>query len=122
MIFTAMALSVATLGLSDLPPQKLEAGQCVTMLWSKGQPPIRIAMVDEKAQALQLQRNRRTVSLPATGPASYAGEGLAVTLDLSFRQTDAISNGAVVETGSMEITDASGEALILPVGGMRACR
>lgn len=122
MIFAALALSIATLGLSDLPQQKLEPGRCVSMLWSKAQPPMRIAMVDERAQTLLLRRNRKDVLLPATGPTSYAGDGLTVTIDLSFRPSQGITDGAVIDTGSMEIADASGEALILPVGGIRACR
>ena len=122
MTLAALALSVASLGLSDLPQQKLEPGQCVTMLWSRGQPPMRIAMVDDKAQTLRLRRNRKDVLLAATGPTSYAGDGLTIALDLSFRKTEGITDGAVIDSGSMEITDAAGEALILPVGGMRACR
>lgn len=122
MIFAALALSVASLGLQEIPQQKLEPGQCVTILWSKGSPPLRFAMIDERSQTLLLRRNRRDVTLSATSPARYEGDGLKIGVDLSFRDTQGIADGAVIDSGAIEIATADGEALILPVGGIRACR
>ncbi len=122
MMLSILALSVASLGLQDLPQQKIAPGQCVIMLWSKAQPPLRIAMIDEQRQTLLLQRNRRAVTLAASGPSHYSGDGLSIGVDLVFRDGAAVSNGAIIDSGSIDITAADGETLVLPVGGIRACQ
>lgn len=122
MIAAILAASIASLGLEELPQQKLDAGRCVVILWSKAQPPIRIAMVDETGQSLRIRRNRKEEILPATGPATYQGNGLKFVLDLEMAERQGLSDGAMVEAGSVQIEAAGGESLILPVGGIRACK
>ena len=47
-----IALAAATvLGLTELPPQKPVPGRCLSFLWVKTTPPLRLAMIDETANA-----------------------------------------------------------------------
>jgi hypothetical protein len=109
------------LGLTELPTQKLVPGRCVTFLWTRTETPVRLAMVDEGAQTIRLNKGRQMVDIAKAGPGRYGGHGYDITLSLDYVDRRGLANGSVVETGSMRIETPGQDALVLPVGGMRAC-
>lgn len=115
-------LAPALLGLSELPPQKLVRGRCVTFLWTRTETPVRIAMVDEMARTMRLNRGRQMVDIAQQAPNFYAGHGYMVTLTLGFTEREGLAGGTLVDGGVMRIEVPSGEAVVVPVGGMRACQ
>lgn len=123
------AASATILGLSELPPQPEVAGHCRVFLWLKRQPPVRIAMVDEATRHMRLQSGKRSLNIPETAPWQFEGEGYRITINLEFAEHDGITNGAVIDSGSIRIEQvdpdnpaAQGAAMSFPAGGMRSCR
>ncbi|MGQ5702427.1 hypothetical protein ACUJ46_10295 [Sandaracinobacteroides sp. A072] len=116
------ALVVAALGLGEIPPQKMASGRCVTFLWTRSEPQIRIAMVDESVGVLRMRRNGRVIDLRQTAPTRYAGHGLNVTVSVDYEQREGLSAGAVVESGALRVEAEGRDAIVVPVGGMRACQ
>jgi hypothetical protein len=120
MIFALMA--PALLGLTELPQQRLTPGRCVTFLWTRTEAPVRLAMLDETAQTMRLRRGRQMFDIARQGADFYAGHGYRVTVTLDYGQGQQIQGGNIVESGAMRIEADEGDAVVVPVGGMRACQ
>ncbi len=120
-------LAAALLGLTELPPQPAAPGICRTFLWTRTEAPIRIAMIDESSQTMRMQkgtgRGRQMFDIAQFAPGQFGGHGYRVSVQLQFATGNQIQNGALIESGSMRIEDSSGtgEAIVVPVGGMRGC-
>jgi hypothetical protein len=120
-------LTVALLGLTELPPQPAAPGRCRTFLWTRTEAPIRIAMIDESSQTMRMQkgtgRAKQMFDIAQFAPGEFGGHGYKVSVRLEFATGGQIQNGAIIESGSMRIeqTNGSGEAIVVPVGGMRGC-
>jgi hypothetical protein len=120
-------LAASLLGLTELPPQPEAPGRCRTFLWTRTEAPIRIAMIDETAQTMRMQkgsgRGRQMFDIAQFAPGEFGGHGYRVSVRLEFGPGGQIQNGAIIESGSMRIeqTDGSSETIVVPVGGMRGC-
>ena len=116
------ALILLPFDLGELPQQTLQPGRCVMVLWTRTEPPRRVAMADETARTLRIVQAGKPVDLAATGEASYAGGGLTITLDLDMSQRGGVTDGAIIEQGAMRVEAAGRDSVVVPVGGIRACR
>lgn len=115
---TALLLAVATLALGELPPQPMPEGSgCAIFLWTRSEPPRRIAMVSELRATVRIQWAGQTLELARTGDGRFTGAGITVGLDLSL---DSDPSGTVA-TGILRITPEAGEEHVIPVGGLRGC-
>jgi hypothetical protein len=116
-------LATSLLGLTELPPQPAAPGRCRTFLWTRTEAPIRIAMIDESSQTMRMRKGKQMFDIAQFAPGQFGGHGYKVSVRLEFASGGQIQNGAVIESGSMRIepADGSGEAIVVPVGGMRGC-
>ncbi len=117
----ALAQSAAALPLGELPQQKLVPGQCVIFLWTRSEPPRRIAMADETARTLRIVYAGKPLDLAATGPFSYANAQVDIRLDLDIQERDGMTDGAIINQGALRLDRAGKDSLVVPVGGIRAC-
>lgn len=116
-------LAAGLLGLTELPPQAAAPGRCRTFLWTRTETPVRIAMIDETSQTMRMRKGKQMFDIAQFAPGEYGGHGYKVSVRLEFARGGQIQNGAIIESGSMRIeqTTPGGEAIVLPVGGMRGC-
>jgi hypothetical protein len=76
---------------------------------------------------MRLARGKQQLDLAEAEPGVYAGNGFRIAASLAFVQGGQIQNGQVIESGALRIEQldangtAAGDALVLPVGGMRGC-
>lgn len=121
MIGLVLAAAVAALPFQELPAQKPEPGRCVLFLWTRAEPPLRIAMIDEKAKLLRVRIGGRQRDLPQSVAGRYGEADLSVTLDLDLGERPGLA-GAVVEQGALSLDRPDTDTLVVPVGGIRACQ
>lgn len=121
MSMLAILTAVSIMGLTELPAQKLAAGRCVTFLWTRTETPVRIAMLDEAAQTMRLNKGKQMMDIARIAPSRYAGYGYDITVTLEYSDRRGLANGSVVDAGAMRIEMQGQDAMVLPVGGMRAC-
>lgn len=122
MIFALLA--TAALGLAELPPQSLPAGSgCVIFLWTRGDPPRRVAMLAETRQTLRLMLDGRETELPRLPePGAYGNGEARVLLDVSLQPEPRLPDATMV-TGVMRLQQRpDSEELAIAVGGIRSCR
>ena len=120
-----IALAAATvLGLTELPPQKPVPGRCLSFLWVKTTPPLRLAMIDETARTMRMRKGKQMFDIAEIAPGQYGGHGYRVTVVLNYAPSPGITNGAIIDNGSMRIEQLQpgGEVMSFPVGGMRSCQ
>lgn len=117
-------LAASVMGLTELPPQKPIPGRCLSFLWVKTTPPLRIGMIDETAKTLRMRKGKQMFDIAEIAPGQYGGHGYLVKVVLDFAPSPGITNGAIIDSGSMRIeqTTPGGEVMSLPVGGMRTCQ
>lgn len=117
------AAAATLLGLTELPAQTLPAGRCYTFLWTRTAAPVRIAMLDETAQTLRLNKGKQMMDIARIGPGTFGGHGYIITLNLDFADQPAFANGTLIDAGSMrvELRAPGQESLAIPVGGIRSC-
>ena len=116
-------LAASVMGLTELPPQKPVPGRCLSFLWVKTTPPLRLAMIDETAKTMRLRKGKQMFDISEIAPGQYGGHGYKVTVVLDFAPSPGITNGAIIDSGSLRIEQlAGGETMSFPVGGMRSCQ
>lgn len=118
----SLTLALIAADLHELPTQKLEKGSCATFLWTKTEPPRRIAMIDEKNGTLRIREKKKDRTLSQTGGRTYGDDTITIALDLDIEQNPALTDGALVQAGAMRIDRPDGSSDILAVGGIRGCR
>ena len=118
-----MALAFA-LGKTELPSQKPVPGRCLSFLWVKTTPPLRLAMIDETARTMRMRKGKQMFDIAEIAPSQYGGHGYRVTVVLNYAPSPGITNGAIIDNGSMRIEQLQpgGEVMSFPVGGMRSCQ
>lgn len=127
----AAQLAAASLpaGLSELPPQTLPPGDCALFLWDRASTK-RFAMLGRNPPLLRLMIDRTIHDLPitATDGAPVLGfapitryRSAARSYEVRLTILPATAGGAVVQDGSLTITEADGSALVLPVAGLAGC-
>lgn len=114
-------LSAAAFGLTELPQQRLDVGQCLTFLWTRTEPTVRIAMIDEKAGTIRLMRNGQLADAPRIAPGRYQLDALTVRLDLDLEQPGGLTDGSIIRQGSISLDQPGAESVVIPVGGIRGC-
>lgn len=116
-------VAASLLGLTELPPQAAAPGRCRVFLWTRTEAPIRIAMIDETSQTMRMRKGKQMFDIAQFAPGEFGGHGYKVSVRLEFASGGQIQNGAIIESGSMRIeqTTPGGEAIVVPVGGMRGC-
>lgn len=114
-----------------LPRQRLDPGQCSLYLWSPGPPP-RLVMAADATSARIVHRGR-VVDLPLTradgvavlglsSASAYGDAGVSLAVDVAIEPRPNLTAGALVPSGSLTVTEAGGDAVVLPVSGMVGCR
>lgn len=117
-----LAAAAIALPLQQIPEQKLVPGHCVAFLWTKAEPPRRVAMLDETAALLRIRIDGRQRDLPQVAPGRYAADGLAIALDLDLGPRAGMAGGEVVEQGALSFERPGADVIVVPVGGIRACQ
>lgn len=136
MIITALiALQLATAPpalpppFTELPQQVLEPGQCALFLWDRASGR-RIAMLNRSPATLRAIIDGRSTDLPAELREGDEVMGFAPlsrfrsasrSFEVRLTILPATAGGAVVQGGSLTITEADGSALVLPVAGLAGC-
>lgn len=130
MILSLLALAAS---LGELPQQRLEPGRCQLFLWTRAEPPRRVAMALDRPDQLRVMIDGRPRDLPllaregsgvATGfgpRARYGDATLSVSFDIDLVTRPGLIDGAVVRAGVMRLEPAGGPAEVVPVGGLAAC-
>lgn len=118
----SLFLLAAGLALGTLPPQPFPAGSgCAIFLWTRGDPPVRVAMLSEASATLRVVDGKVQRDLPRLPePGAYGADGLTIRLDLTLGTNPLIANGTVV-TGALFIERPGKDEVALAVGGVRAC-
>lgn len=116
------ALLGLALVLQELPTQKLAPGRCVAFLWSRTMAPARIAMIDQTDNILRLRIDGKTVDLAQQSLGVYARPGLTVRVTLDLGERSGLSQGMVIDRGSLRIEPDGEDSQVLPVGGLSACK
>ena len=116
-------LAASLLGLTELPPQAAAPGRCRIFLWTRTEAPIRIAMIDETSQTMRMRKGKQMFDIAQFAPGEFGGHGYRVSVRLEFAPGNQIQNGAIIESGSMRVeqTTPGGEAMVVPVGGIKGC-
>lgn len=110
--------SVAGLLLGELPPQPMPQGSgCAIFLWTRGEPPKRIAMLSEQRATVRIVWEGRTLELPRAGDGQFTGSGVTVGLDIELLNDP----GGSIATGVIRLVPDGGEEHFIPVGGLRGC-
>lgn len=121
MMLLAM-LAAGAFELGELPPQRMAAGQCLTFLWTRTQPPVRIAMIDEAARAVKVQRAGRVEEAPRIRPGTYQLGDITLRLDLDLESRQGLKDGNIVSSGTVTLEQAGADSVVMPVAGIRGCR
>jgi hypothetical protein len=117
-VSSLLLLVAAGLALGELPPQPMPPGSgCAIFLWTRTEPPRRIAMISEQRGTVRISIQGQTVELARTGTGLFAGAGVTVGLDVSL---DGDPSGAVAG-GVLRIMPDGQEEHVIPVGGLRGC-
>ncbi|MFQ3594723.1 MAG: hypothetical protein SNJ63_01255 [Sphingomonadaceae bacterium] len=115
--------TAAALALGELPPQAFPQGSgCAIFLWTRTEPPRRVAMLSEQRQTLKIRIANSDRELPRLpDPGQYGDGQFTAALDIELEREPSFSNGAMV-SGVMRFEQAAGEEMALAVAGIRACR
>lgn len=117
----------------ELPPQRLDRGQCALVLWTRTTPAKRVLMAVTGPAGARVQSGGKTVTLARTGWSgegvyghyprqTYAGAGMELTVDVEFDTTSRLVGGALAPSGAIALKDAQGWSTVTPVAGMVACQ
>lgn len=125
--------SAGALSFQEVAPQRLSAGQCALVLWSKAQPPLRVLVAFSDPTVARIQIGGKTLDLPQTerggemvyGHAprqSFEGQGIKISFDLEFDLARGLVGGAIAPAGTLEMQTEKGWSAISPVVGLVACQ
>ncbi len=120
-------------GLSDVPPQQLNPGQCGLALWTlapsgrrlfwaDAAPPVARIVLDGHERTLPRTEEEGEAAFGFAPRSTYAGDGVLLTVDIELETRGNLLGGAVVRAGSIALTAADGTETVLPVTGLVACR
>lgn len=125
--------SVGALSLQEVAPQRLSAGQCALVLWSKAQPPLRVLVAFSDPNVARIQFRGKTMDLLQTARGgemvyghaprqSFEGNGIKISIDLEFDARSGLVGGAIAPSGTLEMQTQQGWSAISPVAGLVACQ
>jgi hypothetical protein len=120
---TLALAAAAALMLGELPPQTFPAGSgCAIFLWTRGEPPRRIAMLSEQRQTLKIsidRKDRELARLP--NPGQFGDAELTAAIDIELEAEPSFTNGSMV-SGVLRVEQTGADEVALAVAGIRACR
>ena len=124
--------SIDGLPIAGLPRQSLPAKGCAAYLFSSGKTRALVAMASAEAGTLRVAVDGPAADYARgtqTGTAGFgfastteyrAGEMVA-TVDLTVKTRNDLTQGAVVEAGTLRIDRTGKDTIILPVAGIIGC-
>ncbi|MBA3836193.1 MAG: hypothetical protein H2054_10075 [Sphingomonas sp.] len=127
-----LARSVDGLPIGAIPKQELPQSGCAAFFWTATQTRTLIAMASSDPARIRFAPDGKLVDLVRvrqSGPGdfgflaqtSYAGGDLTVTIEMAIVRRGDLTQGGVVESGTLTIAREGGDSLIVPVVGIIGC-
>lgn len=118
--------------LTGLPRQSLPARGCAAYLFSAGKTRVLAAVANAEAATLRIAMDGKAADLPRGAQTGTAGFGLAstteyragdttATLDLIIHPRRDLTQGAVVDSGTLRIDRTGKDTIVVPVAGLIGC-
>ncbi|MDX2143242.1 MAG: hypothetical protein SFV19_07800 [Rhodospirillaceae bacterium] len=118
--------------ISELPPQRLRAGQCGMFLWSRDEQRRLTLFAISTDQDAKMMINNREQFVPRVAgdgrivqgfaeQQTYAWRNLTFKVAVEFEQRAGLGRGAVIPSGTLRVSRRDGWEAVLPVGGLVAC-
>lgn len=119
--------------LQEVAPQRLSAGQCALVLWTKAQPPLRVLVAFSDPSVARVKVGGKTIDLPQTNRGGevafghaprqrFEGENMAIAFNLEFETRRGLVGGVIAPSGTLEVQTRQGWSAITPVAGIVACQ
>lgn len=119
--------------LRELPPQRLGSGQCGLFLWARTPRPMLVLMGLDNPALARVSLGGEVVDVPRASfdgesvyghyaVETFASDRLRLNVVVDFDEREGLLGGALVPSGTIEIVDAAGQTVVVPVGGMVACQ
>lgn len=129
----AAAASGPVARIGSLERQPLVAGRCGLFIWMRGDRSRLILHADSTMPSARVQVDgaERIVARTAAeggqtfqdfNRLTYEAEGLIVNLNMQVERRPDVIGGAVIPRGAVRFTFDDGAAVVLPVGGIIACK
>lgn len=124
--------SIDGLPIAALPRQALPASGCAAYLFSTGTTRSLVAMAAAAAGSLELSLDGKPTSFALTTQRGAAGFGFGTTteyrggdviatLDLTIATRRDVTQGAVIDAGTLRIDRTGKDTIVLPVAGLIGC-
>jgi hypothetical protein len=124
--------SVDGLPIGAIPKQELPQTGCAAFFWTATQTRTLIAMASSDPARIRIAPDGKLVDLVRvrqSGPGdfgflaqtAYAGGALSVTIEMAIARRGDLTQGGVVEGGTITIAREGGDSLIVPVVGIIGC-
>jgi hypothetical protein len=124
--------SIDGLPIAGLPRQSLPVQGCAAYLFSGGKTRALVAMASAEPATLRFSLDGTTADYARgtqTGTAGfgfaatteYRGGDVTATLDLTLQSRRDLSQGAVVDSGTLRIDRPGKDTIVLPVAGLIGC-
>lgn len=117
--------------LGAIGPQALPREGCAAYLWNLAEPPQLVAMAEPGRLRIQLDGKpldlARTaaegaVALGLASRTVYAAADVTVTVEMKVVERPELAKGGLASEATLTVQRGSGDAVVLPVGGMIGCR
>lgn len=124
--------SIEGLPIGALPRQQLPAHGCAAYLWSAGGSRQLVAMAGADPALLRVSLGGTPTDLVRTAESGggtlglsadteYAGTGVTATLQMQIVTREALTGGAQVPEGTLQIDRPGQDTIVLPVAGLIGC-
>lgn len=124
--------SIDGLPIAGLPPQSLPAEGCAAYLFTAGKTRTLVAVASATPALLRIALDgnaadyARGVQVGTAGfgfaaSTEYRAHDIVVTLDFTVQTRKDLSQGAVVDSGTLRIDRTGKDSIVLPVAGLIGC-
>lgn len=124
--------SIDGLPIAGLPRQALPARGCAAYLFSGGKTRTLVAMASAESATLRFSLDGTpadyargmqtgTAGFGFAATTEYRGGDVTATLDLTVQSRRDLSQGAVVDSGTLRIDRPGKDTIVLPVAGLIGC-
>lgn len=128
----ALPASIDGLPVGPIPQQQLPSGSCAAFLWAKTASNPLIMMIAASPPLVRYapggvvgdlaQRSSSGAPIDGIYPqASYAGADARVDIDLTIVERLDLKDGALVQGGTVTITQTGKDGIVVPVDGLIGC-
>lgn len=114
-----------------LPKQDLPAKGCAAYLWSiadrnlvamaSADPAVLRVAIDGKVVDVERATESGAGDYGFAGVTTYAGNGIAATLDMTIQRKADLVAGAAVPSGTLTIGRTGQDSVVVPVAGLIGC-